>query len=270
MTQQQKFLFDSKGWICLPNLLPPADVELIKRNVLRGYPYGPNQKADLLSGPAQDLLDHPVIVDVLEEVIGRESSRVDRERCYSFRCEGSFLRVKGPTTVSGSAEQPHGGCPAPFQYRVCNGNIFAGLVRVAWELTTITPPHRGTVFLSGSHKASLPFPMVDISLSSESFDGYSCPAGSAIVFTENLIHSGTPWLGDDPRVTIFNLYGPICAQISPRSVPSEVIQTMPSKRQTLFRGVWHKFVSRTIEIENDFVSNGNLAEPCSDLVRGRV
>jgi hypothetical protein len=54
-----------------------------------------------------------------------------------------------------------------------------------------------------------------------------------------LTHAGAEWQNTaTPRIAILNCYGPIMAQYQRLNVPPEVIEAMPPKRRTLFRGVW--------------------------------
>ena len=59
-----------------------------------------------------------------------------------------------------------------------------------------------------------------------------------VIFTESLTHAGGLWKSESPRIAILNCYSPILAQYHGMDLPPEVIEAMPPKRQTLFRGVW--------------------------------
>jgi len=75
---------------------------------------------------------------------------------------------------------------------------------------------------------------------------YSCPAGSALIFTESLWHAGASWTHPDhPRVAIFNCYNALSSQLHKQNLDPALIEAMPVKRQSLFRGVWvHDFTVR--------------------------
>ena len=62
--------------------------------------------------------------------------------------------------------------------------IYSGLTRVVWELNPVEKGDGGTLFLSGTHKASFPQPPCVREPDNAHMDSYSCPAGSAIIFTE--------------------------------------------------------------------------------------
>ena len=115
MTDEQRFIFDLKGWICIPSVLTKNETESIRQHIV-----DLKNNAELidpldrytLAGPAQILLDHPVVVGVLREILDNDRN----DDCYGFRCENSFsiIRTKGQTGLS-----PHGGhWHGPHGYRV--------------------------------------------------------------------------------------------------------------------------------------------------------
>ncbi|MBT4139753.1 MAG: hypothetical protein HOE48_17675, partial [Candidatus Latescibacteria bacterium] len=60
-----------------------------------------------------------------------------------------------------------------------------------------------------------------------------------VIFTESLIHAANDWTNpDNPRCAVFNCYNSTWAQWHRPSWDDELIETMPEKRQSLFRGVW--------------------------------
>ena len=70
-------------------------------------------------------------------------------------------------------------------------------------------------------------------------DDYSCPAGSAVIFTESLAHASNDWTNPrNSRCAVFNCYNSLWAQWHKLDLAHDVIMAMPPKRRTLFRGVW--------------------------------
>ena len=120
---------------------------------------------------------------------------------------------------------------------------------MVWELNPVGKEDGGTLFLSGSHKAKLPHPPSVLQPDSPHLESYSCPAGSVFLFTESLLHAGTRWKNPSvDRVAIFNCYNSLWAQWHRLNLPDEVIQAMPPKRQSLFRGVYaHDFTAQPQE-----------------------
>ena len=125
-------------------------------------------------------------------------------------------------------------------YQMLPGRIHAGLTRVVWELNEVGEGDGGTLLLSGSHKAAFPRPESLSGRDSDVWDSYTCPAGSALVFTEALCHSGTRWTNTErARLSLFTCYNTVNAKWGKGCPAPEVIAAMPPQRQTLYRGVWH-------------------------------
>ena len=241
MTEEQKFIFDLKGWIAIPGVLSPSETDAIRDHVVALYEDSKSlEPMDRysLSGPAQKLLDHPVVVGVLREILAVDRS----DSCYGFRCENSFPVVR---SIDCGGRKPHGGGGSTgiFGYNCVNGRIFSGLTRVVWELNQVDEGDGGTLFLSGSHKGNFGVHEAHRQLDSPLFETYQCPPGSVVVFSEAICHAGPLWRNADrKRISIFNCYAPAEAQYHKLNLPPEVIDAMPPKRRTLFRGVWvHDF-----------------------------
>jgi ectoine hydroxylase-related dioxygenase (phytanoyl-CoA dioxygenase family) len=236
MTDEERFHFDVAGFLVRPAVLPADEVAELRGHVdqmLHRWDDMPPHLRHVAAGPGTRLIDHPRIVDVLEAVIGPD-----------IRYENGFAVWRGKEEShaqglhQGGANQ---GDPV-FGYRVHQGRIFAGLVRVVVELTDVRPGDGGTVFLAGSHKANFPAPPGHLSLAegerSPLLRGYDCPAGSVIFFTENLIHAGPRWQGDEPRVAILNAYGNLAVNFHRPSMAPEVVAALPRETQAWMRPPW--------------------------------
>ena len=68
-------------------------------------------------------------------------------------------------------------------------------------------------------------------------DTYECPAGSAIIFTEALCHTGTTWTGAGERLAVFTCYDTVNSKWGNDNTPIEVIEKLPKMRQSLYRDV---------------------------------
>ncbi|MDA1192500.1 MAG: phytanoyl-CoA dioxygenase family protein [Candidatus Poribacteria bacterium] len=238
MTEEQKFVFDLKGFIAIPGALTQDEVKGVRDHILtlrdNRDSLDPKDRYSL-SGPAQILLDHPTIVGVLREVLGGDRN----EDCYGFRCENSFHMIR---SAGQGGLEPHGGGlgVGVHAYNCKNQRIYSGLTRVVWELNDVNEGDGGTLFMPGSHKMNFRIPDEHNKFGSPLYESYVCPAGSVIIFSESVCHAGPVWNNTDhPRIAVFNCYSNSDAQYHKLSLPTEVIEAMPPKRRTLFRGVWH-------------------------------
>lgn len=247
MTDEQKFFFDLNGWIVLPGVLTPDEIEVAKAEAYAGA-------EDNYSGALQNLLDHPAITGILSELLC-EPPFIKDDR-YGFRVESSMITTRPPgwdTSERTDNGLPHVVRPPQqanaMRYQFAGGRIFSGLTRVVWELEPVRAGQGGTTFLNGSHKANFnyggPDPYIpNVSGSPweeklrESMVGYSCPAGSVVIFTESLVHAANNWTNpDNPRCAVFNCYNSAWAQWHKLKVDHETVMSMPPMRRTLFRGV---------------------------------
>ena len=239
MTERERFEFDLNGFFVRPAILTPDEVAPIVEQVrlLAENPDAlPPEHRAACSGPSELLIDHPRVVDVLEETIGSD-----------LRLEGSFhvYRHKG----EGGEQLIHHGAEGNqaepiYGYRVGQGRIFAGSIRVVLELTDVDEKDGATCFLPGSHKTNFPKPRPWYGKPSEGnvsdlLRSYSCPAGSAVFFTEAVAHAGSRWTRDTPRVSILSLYSHVAINYTRWVVPPAVMSALPRERQAWYRPVWY-------------------------------
>ena len=262
MTDAQKYIFDLKGWICLPDLFDEEQLDRIRRHQM-DFLYRreslPPEERDNHGGPSQVLLDHPAVVGVLNEILSHRP--LATEDCYGFRYDHTYTshRKAGHDNF-----RPHGGgayfsfCGNSHIYQMLPGKVHSGLTRVVWELNEVGPGDGGTMFLTGSHKAAFPRPEEISNRESPLWETYTCPAGSAVIFTEALCHTGTRWNNETrDRLSLFTCYNTVNAKWGKGCPAPEAIGALPPKRQTLFRGVWHGM--REVPGINQYVDEANRA-----------
>ncbi len=244
LTDEQRFHFDLKGWLILPAVLPVEQIAAVRAQVLATSWTHSSTMGAAYTGPAAELLDHPQVVSVLEDTL---SDNKPNPEFYDFRCEDSFFSVRSAGFQPGETKVPHVVRPpqrgGPVNYQCRNGRIFSGLTRVVWELNPVRHGMGGTQFLSGTHKANFPFPPAVVVPDNPLLESYSCPAGSALIFTESLLHASTAWTDPDcQRVSIFTAYNSLWVQWYRMNLDESIVAAMPPKRQSLFRGVYaHDF-----------------------------
>ena len=246
LTQEQKYVFDTWGWLMIPKVLDDSDIEEMRDFCyrLKNDPESiPEPHRRTYGGPLEKLTDHPVVVGFAREFLA--SPYLANEECYGFRMEMSFLALRSTTDETPFAFRAHAGngmfrMPGDsHSYNCIPGKANAGLIRVVWELNPVEKGDGGTLFISGSHKAAYTGPESAHHIESPLWDTYSCPAGSVIIFTESTTHSGQPWQNPETdRVAVFNAYNNVNIRWS-RALPHpDHIAAMPSKRLTLFRDVY--------------------------------
>jgi len=244
MTEEQKYVFDLKGWIALPGLLTEEQLIAIREHqmaFLTDRESLPPEQRDNHGGPSQIMLDHPVVAGVLNEILSHQG--LASEDCYGFRFDHTYTshRPAGHDNYN-----PHGGGGffsfggSSHKYQMQKGAIHAGLTRVVWELNEVVEGEGGTLFLSGSHKSAFKRPESLSGRDSSLWETYSCPAGSAVIFSEALCHTGTTWtIKDHDRLCLFTCYNTVNAKWGKHCPPQAVIDSLPPLRQSLFRGGWH-------------------------------
>ena len=243
MTEGQRYIFDVKGWICLPGLLSDDELGAVleHQHKLMEEPESlPPEERNSVGGPSQVMLDHPVLAGVLNEIVSHQG--LASEDCYGFR----FERTRTERRPFGNDNfGAHGGsgyfnlCGDSHLYQMLPGKIHAGLTRVVWELNEVGPGDGVTMFIPGSHKAAFERPDEVSGRDSPLWETYTCPPGSVVVFTEGLCHTGSTWTNRErDRLCLFSLYNTVNCRWGRSSVPPEVVAAMPPKRRTLFRDVW--------------------------------
>ena len=237
MTEQEKFLFDLRGYIVVKNALSRDQVQDLsdRLEVHREEKEKPHFGSDRTifandSDPAWsspsllewggtyiDLIDIPTIAPYLEELLG-----------FGYRLDHDYLNVvngqngKGSKTLYLHGGGQGAGGPRDIVgstdggqcfYRYNNGRFFNGLVAVAFELSDVAPESGGFACVAGSHKMNFPLPE-EWRISKNqgevpSFvDRVTANAGDAIIFTEACAHGTVPWEGGGERRTIFYKYCP--------------------------------------------------------------
>lgn len=242
-TQEQKYLLDSRGWLLIPGVLTEDELAEMREFCVRlqHEPKSiPESKRSALGGPLQKLADHPVVVGIMNEFVAHP--QLSSQTCYGFRMESANLFYR---TLGDGEFRPHNGngmlrLPGDSHiYRCIPGKAHSGLTRTVWELNPVETNDGGTLFITGSHKAVYTAPKSAQELQSPLWETYRCPAGSLIVFTEALTHSGQPWKNPDrDRIAIFSCYNTINSKWHSWEPSPSLLATMPPKRQTLFRPVW--------------------------------
>jgi hypothetical protein len=242
-TEEQKYLFDTRGWLLVPGVLPEAEV-----SEMRAYCYRlqrepeslPPAERSTVAGPLQRLADHPLVLWFMNEFVAYPP--LATAEGYGFRLENSFLVLR---RAGEGRFQPHNGSgffnfPGDSHVYCCRPGVAnSGLTRVVWELNPVEHRGGGTMFLSGSHKAAFPRPASTQDPESPLWETYACPAGSAIFFSEATTHTTAPWKNQEwDRVAVFSCYNTVNSKWHDWEPHPELLARMPPLRRSLFRGVY--------------------------------
>lgn len=209
MNDHEKFLFDLDGFIAIPDALDAGQIEALdpildeKIAALDDPDFSTHRFGGLLrwGKPFRDLIDNPGIAPYLNVIVGEK-----------FRLDHIYLDViRGGLSPIGATL--HGGS-TPFNpsqyYHFHNGQMHNGLIVVAYNLRDVNPGDGGFACVPGSHKSNYPFPkewknLEDLQPCVRTVPG---PAGTAVIFTEALVHGALPWSGAGERRTVFFKYSP--------------------------------------------------------------
>lgn len=242
LSSEQKFLFDTRGWLMIPGVLSESEINEAREFCRRLHQDAlsiPIADRSSIGGPLLKLVDHPVIVGFMNEFVA--DPYIWSEGGYGFRMENSFLAVR---KAGDSNFGPHGGNGSmsfgynSHLYRQNPGSVFSGLTRAVWELNPVLAGEGGTKFLTGSHKAAFAIPDSMQQADSPLWDEYSCPAGSVLFFTEGICHTGAKWTNaKTDRVAIFNCYNAIGSRWHNWEPTPEALAEMSPLRRSLFRKV---------------------------------
>jgi ectoine hydroxylase-related dioxygenase (phytanoyl-CoA dioxygenase family) len=224
MDANQRYLFDVQGFVVLENQL---DVQLLNeinaaidahpdRIGSTDFPLSAGASAfterarrrefdDALAwlapnrNPFWRLLTLPSIMRLMLDLIGD-----------GFRLDSMMGTLMEPST-EGFVLHGGGGDPDSLaRYAVVDGKIRNNLVTVSYALTDVEPGRGGFACIPGSHKANFPCPASLRRLEPGGGHALQIPvgAGSALVFSEALIHGTLPWTGCTERRTLFVRYSP--------------------------------------------------------------
>jgi hypothetical protein len=245
LTEEQKFIFDAKGWVAIPGVLSDDDLA-----EMRDFAYQlakdpesiPEDQRSSMGGPLQRLTDHPIVVGFMNEFVAYEP--LASPDGYGFRHEGSFLTLR-PWGPANKEFNPHGGrgyfnFPGNHHsYHASPGRVNSGLTRCVFELNEVREGDGGTLFLSGSHKSAFERPESTNLEDSPLWDTYSCPPGTVLFFTEAITHSAVVWKSKErERCAVFNCYNTIGSRWHQWSPPGAVFAALPLKRQSMYRPTW--------------------------------
>ena len=223
MNEEQRFAFDTWGFLIVEDAITPQQVADLKATVNAKGPELHSQHADrggFWSQAFVDLLDVPVISEILAEIYGGQQPgglppfRIDHINVHTH---GTFNKNLAGGTIHGGngrlldPNRPHELVTHYFERDPASGTFSNGLVTVAYELEDTVCNGGGFGCLAGSHKGHYPVPEAWVDLSKgvhPMVTHVPARAGTAIIFTEALFHVTLPWTAPSTRTTLFYKYTP--------------------------------------------------------------
>jgi hypothetical protein len=233
LSDADRYLFDTLGFITIPDVLSPEELSLVNRGVDRHFETDFHQRTDslrnskkgtsgrfdcgnFLSWPDSDggdvfrsILNHHKLGPVISEFCGR-GYRLDHKPVL-------FVQRPGGEgfDLHGGAICPDGEYNYPISYHCHANRVVCNLINVAVQLTDSPAGSGGFVVIPGSHKSNFPYPNSPQLLEkiSDQF-GYQpvCKAGDAILFTEACLHGAAVRNSiNERRVALIRFSPPTCA-----------------------------------------------------------
>jgi len=235
MTDVEKYLFDLRGYIVIEDVLNADQVTDLNRLIDENHP-GVSEDSNkkhaggfLTWGQALvDLIDHEAIMPRLKFILG-DGFRLDHYYAIYMEQGGTDSRLHGANTPYDPPEYYH--------YR--EGRMYNGLTVVTFNLADSGPEYGGFCCIPGSHKGAYSPPKSTEDRNCDLWEDYECPAGSALIFSEAITHTGARWENEEiDRVAVFNCYNVVGNKWHKWEPHPQHVAEMPFKRQTLFRPVY--------------------------------
>lgn len=241
MNENEKYLFDLRGYIVIKDILTKLQIEDLRtrlenqrqtnskpilgsdRTILGREDASAWSAGSLIEmgGAYIELIDLPAIRPYLLALLG-DHYRLDHDYIkIDGVMKNKTLYLHGGGQGAGGAKDLVGPTDGgQCFYRYSNGKFYNGLVAVAFELDDVKAGEGGFACIPGSHKSNIGLPEAwRVAKSQEDMpdivDRVAASAGDAIIFTEACSHGTVPWKGQRERRTAFYKYCPHAVAWSP-------------------------------------------------------
>ena len=220
MNEEQRYFFDLKGYVVVPNAISAEDVAALNATIdrtealadsdvpapvrlQREVPGGSDMRihnVKELGQPFERLIDLDPIVGLVEDAIGTRP-RLNHDYAILRYHAGDRTRFHlGNTPVAPSC-----------QFRSHDGRFYSTLVKVVFPLTDQGVEDGCFSVVPGTHKSNFPNPHGNEPDDIPLREPVPCRAGDAIVFTEALTHGSEVNRSGKPRRTLYYAYSPCWA-----------------------------------------------------------
>lgn len=233
ITADERFLFDTQGYLHLRGVLNPTEVAELLRLVdenkdkdIASLNEDPSYAAQQLNRPLSRmidadtrfarLLDHPAIAPYLIEFLGADYRHIDNDLYFTYP------GFKGGHWHRGVQAHPTG--------HVVDEQFICPMVKVFYCLTDVGPGQGEFVGVPGSHKSRFAVDVDRLDLPGQHvFDDVR--AGDSIVFNEAMLHNGRPNPSQKTRITLIVNFGRADAGPWPGYAPKGETLAAVSERQ---------------------------------------
>jgi ectoine hydroxylase len=233
MTEVERFLFDTVGYLVIPGALTQQEVDACLEAAKRLHaPYPKEEWRQIGAAYEQEpaiepLIDHPSVLPKARALLGDH-----------FIVQSSWC-TKSPPGFTGQGLHQDGS--APYQFRRLATPTPLLQLRVGYFLTDQSEENMGNmVMIPGSHNGSVPLPK-GTSYEEVPFRHIVCgKPGTALIFHQGVYHCGTRNEMDYPRFIQHIVYAPPWLIPSDRKHNSQEFldRTTPLRRALL--GEWNR------------------------------
>ena len=267
MTPEQRYLYDTMGYIHLENVLSPEELTRAQEAVDRyintppedmPVGFGEQKKNDNhrwfhrgfgFDRALEHLTMHPTIWPIIKEMTGnkpclcRGNLMVDTHEHASLQLHGG---ISGQTMALGNKTD---GIHSPRGFGD-PGTLYSEFFDVFWYLTDVNPGDGGFILVIGSHKAEfeLPYEQRTYESADELPDGVvniTPKAGDCIVSPESIFHGSLQWKPKDrDRRFVVTRYVPQHQQMYhteedwPENLPQEFLDRLAPETRELIEIAW--------------------------------
>ena len=261
MDDEERYLFETQGFLHIPQALSPDELRRLNASV-DSSPHPPKppapgllpQLTDLLaawprpaSEPFRELLDHAAIAPRLDEMLG-EGHRLDMDPVAIVMSAGD-----GGGPLHGGGSDRASLVQSAFWHA---GRFYTGMLVVEFFLAAEGPGDGGLGTIAGSHKAELPLPAsikssdmipgthewaaaAEAGARHRAVTEINAAAGDAVIFAEACSHLTLPWTAQHQRRTLLYRFCPgfQCSQyphgVKPVPQPAWVLNMTPAQQAVM-------------------------------------
>jgi len=262
LSPEQKYQFDTFGYLILRNVLPPEFINSLNQLFDDNKHKFKQRKANLLNGkeksyqgtgridaaglfswpnsnPFRELMCHPAVVPTLTQLCG-EGYRLDH-------LPVAFKHPPGSEgfDLHGGTYSKSGGYFHDLAYGCHNGEMSCNLLAMSVALSDTVSGEGGFVAIPGSHKANFPIPQAIESLETEEYKSMlmnpTIRKGDVLFFTEALVHGAIPSSSPHERRVVLYRFSPptMCYGRGIYHLEPEVLNSMTEAQKAVLQPPFH-------------------------------